>query len=72
MRLPLILPEVLKSAGRQFGIADGMLDILVAKVKLDGSRVLAGVRQIKARRVRSMWGWTGNSMPAVLAASATT
>jgi hypothetical protein len=49
-----------------------MWDVLVAKVKLNGSRVLPGVRQIKAGGVAQHMGMNRNSISAALAASATT
>ena len=37
--------------GLQHGIADGMLDIFVAKIVLDGPRVVSLVRQLIATRM---------------------
>jgi len=42
-----VFPEVLESAGCQFGLADRMLNILAAEVKLNRPRMRAGVRQIE-------------------------
>ena len=36
-----IIPEILKPIRRQHGVADGVLDIFVPKVVLDGTSVLA-------------------------------
>ena len=47
----LVFPEIPKPAGRQLRISDRVLNILVAKIKLDRPRILASVRKIKARRV---------------------
>jgi hypothetical protein len=47
-RFPLILPEVREPAGRQFSIAHGVLNVLVAQIKLDRARILASVRQVIA------------------------
>ena len=43
---PLILPEVLEPAGRQFGIAYRVLNVLVAEIELNRACVVAGIRQV--------------------------
>ena len=40
----LIPKQALKSRRRQLGVADGMLDRLVAQVALDGARIDAVIR----------------------------
>jgi hypothetical protein len=40
-------PKVLESVGRHFGVPDGVLDVLVPKVVLEGPRVVAIIRQLK-------------------------
>ena len=67
-----ILPEVFEPVCRQFRIADGVLNVLVAEVELNRARILAGVGEIKPGRVAQQCGCTGNSMPAAFAPSATT
>jgi hypothetical protein len=41
-----VLPELFEAPGRQLGIADRVLDVLVSKVELDSPCVLAGVGQV--------------------------
>ncbi len=48
--IKLVLPEVLESAGSQFGIAHRVLNVLVAEIELNRARIL-GVREMKARCV---------------------
>ena len=40
-------PEVLETVGRHLGVPDGMLDVLVPEVMLEGPRVVAVVRELK-------------------------
>src|SRR5262245_32138929 len=46
-----ILPEFLEPPRSQLRIAYRVLNVLVAEVHLDRARILAGIRQIEARRV---------------------
>src|SRR5262249_32755902 len=41
-------PKVLESVGRHFGVPDRVLDVLVAKVVLEGPRVVAVVGQLES------------------------
>jgi hypothetical protein len=49
--LTLVLPKISESAGRKFGIADGMLYVLVAEIELNRTSILAGIREIETRRM---------------------
>ena len=55
----LVSPKIFKPAGRLFGIAAGVLDVLVPKIKLDGTRVVASICQViaggMAQHVRMNW-----------------
>ena len=44
-------PKVLKSVGRHFGVSDGVLNVLVPKVVLQGPRVVTIVGQLKPTRM---------------------
>ena len=44
-------PEILEAARRQLGVADGVLNVLVAEVGLQGAGVMAFVRQCVSRRM---------------------
>ena len=46
-----VSPEIFEPAGRQFGVAHRVLNVLVAEIKLDRPRILAGVREVIARGV---------------------
>src|SRR5262249_49958897 len=49
-------PKVLASVGRHFGVPDRVLDVLVAKVVLQGPRVVAVVGQLEATGVaKHVW-----------------
>ena len=43
----LIPPKVLESVGRHFGVPDGVLNVLVPEVVLQGSRVVAIVGELE-------------------------
>ena len=47
-------PEILEALWTQLGISHGVLNVLVAKVKLNRAGVLAGVGQVKPVACRSM------------------
>ena len=47
----LVLPPTLEPGRCQLGVTDGVLDVLVAQIRLQGSRVLAGVGQREAAGV---------------------
>ena len=49
-----IPPKVLEPVGRQFGVFDRVLDVLVSKVVLQGARVVAIVGELKPQAWRSM------------------
>jgi hypothetical protein len=40
-------PKILEPIGRHFGVPDGVLDVLVPEVMLQGARVVAVVRQLE-------------------------
>ena len=48
--------RVLEARGRQFGVAHGVLDFSMAEVRLQGARVSALVRKLKAASVPNMCG----------------
>src|SRR6516165_8892675 len=49
-------PKVLKSVGRHFGVSDGVLNVLVPEVVLQGARVVAIVGQLKpAGMAKHVW-----------------
>jgi hypothetical protein len=50
-RVDSISPEVLEPRGRQFGVADRVLDVLVAEVSLQGPGIVALVRQGEPARM---------------------
>ena len=40
-------PKILESVGRHFGVPDGVLDVLVPEVELQGPRVVAIVGELE-------------------------
>ena len=40
-------PKILESVGRHFGVSDGVLDVLVAEVVLQGPRVVAIICELE-------------------------
>src|SRR6516225_4649423 len=49
-------PKILESVGRHFGVPDGVLNVLVAEVVLQGRRVVAIVGQLKpAGMAKHVW-----------------
>src|SRR5262249_61753934 len=44
-------PKLLESVGRHFGVSDGVLDVLVPEVMLQGPRVVAIVGQLEPTRM---------------------
>src|SRR5262249_55674997 len=49
-------PKVLESVGRHFGVPDRVLDVLVAKVVLQGPRVVAIIGQLEpAGMAQHVW-----------------
>ena len=54
-------PKILESVGRHFGVPDGVLDVLVPEVMLQGPRVVAVVGQLEptgmAKHVWVDWEW---------------
>jgi hypothetical protein len=63
-------PKVLEPIGRQFGVPDGVLDVLVPKVVLQGPRVVAIVGQLEpagvAKHVRVDREWHLGGFPEAL------
>src|SRR5262245_26907106 len=63
-------PEVLEPMRRQLGISDRVLDVLVAKVVLQGSRVVAIICQLEptgvAKHVRVDQEWHLGGLPEAL------
>jgi hypothetical protein len=51
-----MLPEILEAGWAELHVADRMLDIPLAKVKLDCARIVAGIRRIKAGRMAIICG----------------
>ena len=49
--MPSVLPEVPKPRWRQLGVADRVLDVLVAEVLLDGPCVVTVVGELVSGRV---------------------
>ena len=47
----LIPKQAFKARRREFGVADGVLDRLVAQIALDGARVDVVVRQFVSRMI---------------------
>jgi hypothetical protein len=43
-----VLPEILKPTGRHFGVSNGVHDIFVAHVVLEGSRVVSIIGELLA------------------------
>src|SRR5262245_22040974 len=50
-------PKVLEPVGRQFGVPDRVLDVLVPEVLLQGPRIVAIVGELEPT---GMAGWIGN------------
>src|SRR5262249_22630120 len=44
-------PKLLESVGRHFGVSDGVLDVLVPEVMLQGPRVVAIIGQLEPTRM---------------------
>src|SRR5262245_29237936 len=65
-----IPPKVLEAVGRHFGVPDGVLDVLVAKVVLQGPRVVAIVGELEpagmAEHVRVDREWYLGGLPEAL------
>ena len=63
----LIPPKVLEPVGRQFGVPDGVLDVLVPKVVLQGPRVVTIVGELEpagvAKHVRVDREWHVSGFP---------
>src|SRR6516225_284820 len=63
-------PKVLESVGRHFGVPDRVLDVLVAKVVLQGPRVVAIVGELEptgmAQHVRVDREWHLGGLPDTL------
>jgi hypothetical protein len=63
-------PKVLEPVGRQFGVADRMLDVLVPKVVLQGPRVVPIIGQFEptgmAKHVRVDREWHLGGLPEAL------
>src|SRR5262249_41449273 len=63
-------PKVLEPVGRHFGIPDGVLNVLVAQVVLQGPRVVAIVRELEpagmAKHVRVDREWHLGGLPEAL------
>src|SRR5262245_38016440 len=63
-------PKVLESVGRHFGVPDRVLDVLVAKVVLQGPRVVAIVGELEpagmAKHVRVDREWHVSGFPKAL------
>jgi hypothetical protein len=47
----LVLPEILETAARQFGVTHRVLDVPMAKVQLNCAGILASIREIEACRM---------------------
>ena len=60
-------PKILESVGRHFGVPDGVLNVLVAEVVLQGPRVAAIVRELEptgmAKHVRVDREWHLGDLP---------
>ena len=53
---PPVSAKILEPVGRHFGVPDRVLDVLVAKVVLQGARVVAIVRELEATGVaKHVW-----------------
>src|SRR5262245_40301003 len=63
-------PKVLEPIGRHFGISDGVLDVLVAEVVLQGPRVVAIIGELEpagmAKHVRVDGEWHIGGLPEAL------
>src|SRR5262245_41162825 len=63
-------PKVLEPVGRHFGVPDRVLDVLVAKVVLQGPRVVAIICELEptgvAKHVRVDGEWHLSGLPEVL------
>ena len=60
-----IPPKVLEPVGRQVGVPDRVLDVLVPEVVLQGPGVMASFASLNPQAWRSMCGWIGNGILAV-------
>ena len=65
----LVLPEVPEPGRVGLSVADGVLDVLVAQVLLDGPRVVAIVGQLVSGRVAEHVGMSREIEPCCLARS---
>src|SRR5262245_66306852 len=65
-----IPPKVLEPVGRHFGVPDGVLDVLVPEVMLQGPRVVAIVGELEpagmAQHVRVDREWHVSGLPEAL------
>ena len=63
-------PKVFESVGRHFGVPDRVLDVLVAKVVLQGPRIVAIICELEptgmAKHVRMDWEWHLGGLPEAL------
>ena len=63
-------PKVFESVGRQFGVPDGVLNVFVAQVVLEGPRVVAIVGELEptgmAEHVRVDREWHLGGLPEAL------
>src|SRR5215467_11682044 len=63
-------PKVLESVGRHVGVSNGVLDVLVPEVVLQGARVVAVVGELKpagmAKHVRVDGEWHLGGLPEAL------
>ena len=63
-------PKVLESVGCHFGVPDRVLDVLVAKVLLQGSRIVTIIGQLEparmAKHVRVDGEWQLGGLPEAL------
>jgi hypothetical protein len=50
-RRELVPPKILEPVGRHFGVPDGVLNVLVPEVVLQGSRIVAIVGELEAAGV---------------------
>src|SRR5262245_3850654 len=51
-----VSPKILESVGRHFGVSDGVLNVLVPEVMLQGPRVVAVVGQLEpAGMAKHVW-----------------
>jgi len=63
-------PKLLESVGRHFGVSDGVLDVLVAEVVLQGPRVVTIIGEFEpagmAKHVRVDREWHLGDLPEAL------